>query len=34
MQTLTIGAIVLGVTASAAWTGFLVFKLLQFVGLV
>jgi len=34
MQTLTISAIVFGLTASAAWTAFLVFQLLQFVGLV
>jgi hypothetical protein len=34
MQTLATGAIVLGLTASAAWAGFLSFVLLRLIGLV
>jgi hypothetical protein len=34
MQTLAIGAILLGLAASAAWAGFLGFELLQLIGLL
>jgi len=34
MQPLAIGAIVLGLTASAAWSAFLSFELLRLIGLV
>jgi hypothetical protein len=34
MRTLATGAIVLGLTASAVWTGFLVFQLLLLIGLI
>jgi multisubunit Na+/H+ antiporter MnhC subunit len=34
MQTLAITAIVFGLAASAAWTGFLIFELLQLMGLL
>ena len=33
MRTLAIGAIVLGLAASAAWAGFLGFQLLRLIGL-
>jgi hypothetical protein len=33
MQTLAIGAIVLGLAASAAWTGLLSFELFRMIGL-
>jgi hypothetical protein len=34
MQTLAIGAIVLGLAASAAWAGFLSFQFLQLIGVL